>query len=209
MIKVFISGDYQQIHKGLKNILREDSEILIVGEVQNTEETIVKVQNTDCDIVLILLTSPEISSIKLITEIKKLKPEVQILILNLQNEDKFALKALNAGASGYLCKEEVVKNLLIAIRKIAVFGRYLSDATINKLAGEIMPTATVSQNRQLSAREMQTMNLLASGKKNKEIAEELGLGISTIHTYRTRIFEKLKIKNTDQLIQYALKKGLL
>lgn len=209
MIKVLIADNHQLIREGLKMILREDSEIRIVGEAQNGDETIEKVQNRDCDIVLMHLNMPGTNGIDLITELKKLKPSVQILVLSMQPEDKFALRTLRAGASGYLCKDKALENLLVAVRRIYVHGRYLSEAMIDKLASEIMPTVSVMPHRQLSTRELQTMYMLASGKKVKDIAEELALSISTVFTYRVRIFEKLNIKNIVELTHYAINNELV
>lgn len=209
MIKVLIADNHQLIREGLKMILKEDSEIRIVGEAKNGDETLEKIQNRDCNIVLMHLNMPGTNGIELITEIKKIKPSVQILVLSMQPEDKFALRTLRAGASGYLCKDNALENLLIAIRRIYIHGRYLSEAMIDKLASEIMPSAPILPHRQLSSRELQTMFMLASGKKVKDIAEELALSISTVFTYRVRIFEKLNIKNIVELTHYAINNELV
>lgn len=209
MIKVLIADNHQLIREGLKMILKEDSEIRIVGEAQSGEEIINKIQNRDCDIVLMHLNMPGTNGIELITEIKKIKPSIQILVLSMQPEDRNALRTLRAGASGYLCKDKALENLLIAIRRIHVHGRYLSEEMIDKLACEIMPAITIMPHRQLSTRELQTMFMLASGKKVKEIAEELALSISTVFTYRVRIFEKLNIKNIVELTHYAIVNELI
>ena len=209
MIKVLIADNHQLIREGLKMIMREDSEIRIVGEAHNGEETLDKIQNRDCDILLMHLNMPGTNGIELIMEVKKLKPNVQILVLSMQPEDKFALRTLRAGASGYLCKDKALENLLIAIRRLHTRGRYLSEAMIDKLAYEIIPTTAVLPHRQLSSRELQTMFMLASGKKVKEIADELTLSISTVFTYRVRIFEKLNIKNIVELTHYAISNDLI
>jgi len=209
MIKVLIADNHQLIREGLKMILKEDSEIRIVGEAQSGYETLEKVQNRDCDIVLMHLNMPGTNGIELITDIKRIKPAVQILVLSMQPEDKYALRTLRAGASGYLTKDKALECLLLAVRRIYVHGRYLSEAMIDKLASEIMPSTQVLPHRQLSTRELQTMYMLASGKKVKDIAEELALSISTVFTYRVRIFEKLNIKNIVELTHYAINNQLV
>jgi len=209
MIKVLIADNHQLIREGLKMILNGDSEIRVVGEAQNGDETLQKIQTRDCDIVLMHLNMPGTNGIELITDIKKLKPSVQILVMSMQPEDKYALRTLRAGASGYLCKDKALEHLLVAVRRIYVHGRYLSEAMIDKLASEIMPVTPIISYRQLSTRELQTMFMLASGKKVKEIAEELALSISTVFTYRVRIFEKLNIKSIVELTQYAINNELV
>lgn len=209
MIKVLIADNHQLIRDGLIMIMREDTEIRIVGEAKNRDEIIEKVQNRDCDILIMHLNMPGTNGIELITDIKKLKPSVQILVLSMQPEDKFALRTLRAGASGYLCKDNALEHLLVAIKRIYEHGRYLSEAMIDKLALEIIPVNAVLPHRQLSNRELQTLFMLASGKKVKEIADEMALSISTVFTYRVRIFEKLNIKNIVELIHYAVTNKLV
>lgn len=209
MIKIFIADNHHLIREGLKMILREDSQMIVVGEAVNGEETLEKLQNRNCDIVLMHLNMPGCNGIELITDIKKLKPEIKILVLSMQPEDKFALRTLRAGASGYLCKDKALENLVIAVNSIYTRGRYLSEAMKDKLAYEIMPEVAVLPHRQLSKRELQTMFMLASGKKVKEIAAELTLSISTVFTYRVRIFEKLNVKNTVELTHYAISNELV
>ena len=209
MIKVLIADNHQLIREGLKMILKEDSEIRVVGEAQNGDETLDKVLNKECDILLMHLNMPGTNGIELIADIKRRRPNVHILVLSMQPEDKFALRTLRAGASGYLCKDKALENLLIAVRRIHAHGRYLSEAMIDKLASEVMPSSSSTRHRELSTRELQTMKMLASGKKVKDIAEELTLSISTIFTYRVRIFEKLNIKTIVELTHYAINNDMV
>ena len=209
MIKIFLAENHLLIREGLKMIMREDPEIIIVGEAVTGEETLDKLQSRNCDIVLMHLHMPGYNGIELIAEIKKIRPEIKILVLSVQPEDKFALRTLRAGASGYLCKDKALECLVPAINSIYTRGRYLSEGMKDKLAYEIMPEASVLPHRQLSKRELQTMFMLASGKKVKEIASELTLSISTVFTYRVRIFEKLNVKNTVELTHYAISNELV
>jgi len=209
MIKVLIADNHQLIREGLKMILKEDSEIRVVGEAQNGDETLDKVLNKECDILLMHLNMPGTNGIELIADIKRRRPNVHILVLSMQPEDKFALRTLRAGASGYLCKDKALENLLTAVRRIHAHGRYLSEAMIDKLASEVMPSSSSTRHRELSTRELQTMKMLASGKKVKDIAEESTLSISTIFTYRVRIFEKLNIKTIVELTHYAINNDMV
>ncbi|MEI7503284.1 MAG: response regulator transcription factor [Paludibacter sp.] len=206
MIKVFIVDDHEIIREGLKKILKEESDLIVVGEAQNGAEVLEKMQSLDfeCDVMLLDMNMPGKSGIELLTDLKNMKPQLHILVLSIHPEDKFALRTLKAGASGYLCKDTALEELVVAIRKIYSKGRYLSTTLAEQLAFDIMPVTSSLPHEQLSNRELEIMFMLVSGKKVKDIASDLGLSISTIFTYRVRIFEKLKIKNNVELTHYAM-----
>jgi len=206
MIKVFIVDDHEIIREGLKKILKEEADLIVVGEAQNGAEVLEKMDNPDfeCDIMLLDMNMPGKSGIELLTDLKNMKPQLHILVLSIHPEDKFALRTLKAGASGYLCKDTALEELVVAIQKIYSKGRYLSTTLAEQLAFDIMPVAATLPHEQLSNRELEIMFMLVSGKKVKDIANELSLSISTIFTYRVRIFEKLKIQNNVELTHYAM-----
>jgi len=206
MIKVFIVDDHEIIREGLKKILKEEADLIVVGEAQNGAEVLEKMDNPDfeCDIMLLDMNMPGKSGIELLTDLKNMKPQLHILVLSIHPEDKFALRTLKAGASGYLCKDTALEELVVAIQKIYSKGRYLSTTLAEQLAFDIMPVAATLPHEQLSNRELEIMFMLVSGKRVKDIANELSLSISTIFTYRVRIFEKLKIQNNVELTHYAM-----
>lgn len=204
MIKVFIVDDHEIIREGLKKILKEETDLLVVGEAQNGAELIEKIPPIDCDIVLLDMNMPGRNGLDLLGDLKKLKPNIRILVLSIHPEDKFALRTLKAGASGYLCKDTALEELVIAIRKIYTKGRYMSTTLAEQLAFDIIPDKEQLAHELLSSREQEIMVMLASGKKVKDIATELSLSISTVFTYRVRIFEKLGIKNNVELTHYAI-----
>ncbi|MEI8084730.1 MAG: response regulator transcription factor [Paludibacter sp.] len=206
MIKVFIVDDHEIIREGLKKILKEESDLIVVGEAQNGADVLEKMQALDfeCDVMVLDMNMPGKSGIELLTDLKNMKPQLHILVLSIHPEDKFALRTLKAGASGYLCKDTALEELVVAIRKIYSKGRYLSTTLAEQLAFDIMPVTNSLPHEQLSNRELEIMFMLVSGKKVKDIAADLGLSISTIFTYRVRIFEKLKIKNNVELTHYAM-----
>ncbi len=206
MVKIFIVDDHEIIREGLKKILKEEEDLLVVGEAQNGAEVLEQMQSVDfeCDVMLLDMNMPGKSGIELLTDIKNMKPQIHILVLSIHPEDKFALRTLKAGASGYLCKDTALEELVVAIRKIFSKGRYLSTNLAEQLAFDIMPVAASLPHEQLSNRELEIMFMLVSGKKVKDIASDLALSISTIFTYRVRIFEKLKIKNNVELTHYAM-----
>ncbi|MFT3752659.1 MAG: response regulator transcription factor [Paludibacter sp.] len=209
MIKVFIVDDHEIIREGLKKILKEESDLVVVGEAQNGDEVLQNIKDIDCDIMLLDMNMPGRSGLELLGDIKSLKPQVHILVLSIHPEDKFALRTLKSGASGYLCKDTALEELVVAIRKVHTKGRYLSTTLAEQLAFDFMPEKDQLPHEQLSNREQEIMVMLASGKKVKEIAADLQLSISTVFTYRVRIFEKLKIKSNVELTHYALNNKLV
>src|ERR1035437_9756460 len=206
MIKVFIVDDHEIIREGLKKILKEESDFLIVGEAQDGVDALEKIQKPDfeCDVMLLDMNMPGRSGIDLLSDLKILKPQLHILVLSIHPEDKFALRTLKAGASGYLCKDTALEELVVAIRKVYTKGRYLSNTLAEQLAFDFLPEKDHLPHEQLSNREQEIMFMLATGKKVKDIATELNLSISTVFTYRVRIFEKLKIKSNVELTHYAI-----
>jgi len=204
MIKVFIVDDHEIIREGLKKILKEEADLKVVGEAQDGDEALAKIEDVDCDIILLDMNMPGRNGLDLLGDIKNLRPKVHILVLSIHPEDKFALRTLKAGASGYLCKDTALEELVIAIRKIHTKGRYLSTTLAEQLAFDFMPEKDQLPHETLSNREQEIMIMLASGKKVKEIAKDLQLSISTVFTYRVRIFEKLKLRSNVELTHYAI-----
>ena len=190
-------------------MLKEAADLVVVGEAQDGIEALRKIKNTDCDVMLLDMNMPGRSGIDLLTDIKALKPKMHILVLSIHPEDKFALRTLKAGASGYLCKDTALEELVVAIRKIHSKGRYISNTLAEQLAFSIIPENEIPAAKQLSNRENEILIKIASGVKVKDIAEELGLSISTVFTYRLRIFEKLNIKNNVELTHYAIENKLV
>jgi DNA-binding NarL/FixJ family response regulator len=209
MIKVFIVDDHEIIREGLKMILKEESDIVVVGEAQNGAQAIDKIRKVDCDIMLLDMNMPGRNGIDLLMDIKALRPKLHILVLSIHPEDKFALKTLKSGASGYLCKDTALEELVVAIHKINSKGRYISTSLAEQLAFDVIPESDADPHDLLSNREREILIKIASGIKAKDIADELGLSISTVFTYRLRIFEKLNVKNNVELTHYAIEKKLV
>ena len=209
MIKVFIVDDHEIIREGLKMILKEASDLVVVGEAQDGVDALKKIRSVECDVIVLDMNMPGRSGIELLTDIKSLKPKTHILVLSIHPEDKFALKTLKAGASGYLCKDTALEELVIAIRKIFNKGRYISTTLAEQLAFDVIPDNDTALHEHLSKRENEIMHKIATGKKVKDIAAELNLSISTVFTYRLRIFEKLNVKSNVELTHYAIEHNLV
>lgn len=208
MIRVFIVDDHEIIRQGLKMILKEAPDLTVVGEAADGNEALKKLRTAECDVLVLDMNMPGKSGIELLTEIKALRPKLHILVLTIHPEDKFALKTLKAGASGYLCKDTALEELEVAIRNIYNKGRYISNTLAEQLAFEVVPD-NKALHEQLSRRENEILIKIARGMKVKDIAAELNLSISTVFTYRLRIFEKLNVKSNVELTHYAIEHKLI
>lgn len=208
MIRVFIVDDHEIIRQGLKMLLKEAPDLTVVGEAADGNEALKKLRTAECDVLVLDMNMPGKSGIELLTEIKALRPKLHILVLTIHPEDKFALKTLKAGASGYLCKDTALEELEVAIRNIYNKGRYISNTLAEQLAFEVVPDNR-ALHEQLSRRENEILIKIARGMKVKDIAAELNLSISTVFTYRLRIFEKLNVKSNVELTHYAIEHKLI
>ena len=208
MVRVFIVDDHEIIRQGLKMILKEAPDLTVVGEAADGNEALKKLRTAECDVLVLDMNMPGKSGIELLTEIKALRPKLHILVLTIHPEDRFALKTLKAGASGYLCKDTALEELEVAIRNIYNKGRYISNTLAEQLAFEVVPD-NKALHEQLSRRENEILVKIARGMKVKDIAAELNLSISTVFTYRLRIFEKLNVKSNVELTHYAIEHKLI
>ncbi|MEI8084729.1 MAG: response regulator transcription factor [Paludibacter sp.] len=208
MIKIFLVDDHEIMRKSLNLILKDESDMIIVGEASNGSELLEKIKEIQCDVLLLDLNMPGIDGIELISELIKLKPKLKILVLSIQPEKKYALKALNAGASGYISKDTALNELVYALRKMVANGRYLSANFTELLAfGDIKSNVFVP--KQLTDIETKIMISLASGKNVSDIAENMSLKISSILSHRLRIFKNLNVKNNTELAHYAFENKLM
>jgi len=209
MIKIIISDTHQIIREGLKMIMKDEPDLRVVAEVQNWTELLQKTQRNTCDVLLLDIDMPGKNGVDSIYELKKIKPKLNILVLSFSAETTSSLSYLKAGASGFLSKNSASNELVKAIRKINTHGRFLSESMIDLLASDIIPSKHTLPHEQLSNRELETMYKLVSGKRVKDIANELALSVSTVFTYRGRIFDKLEIKSNLELMHYAINNELI
>jgi two-component system, NarL family, invasion response regulator UvrY len=207
MIKILIADDHPIVRRGLKEILSDDPGIAMVGEAESSSEVIELVRTHHWDAVVLDITMPGRGGLDTLKELKRLHPELPVLMLSMHSEDQFAMRAFKAGAAGYMTKESAPNELITAIRKITKGGKYVSATFAEKLVS-IMGAEPPSQDS-LSAREYQVMLMIASGNTLSQIAEEMNLSIKTISTYRTRILEKMKMQNNAEITYYAIKNGLV
>ena len=211
MIKVLIADDHSVVRSGIKQILSDESDMQVAGEACNSQEVIEKISKEPYDVLVLDITMPGKSGLEVLTDVKKIRSDIPILILSMHPEEQFAVRALRSGASGYLTKESAPEELVVAIRKINGGGKYVSTSLAEVLAFDLEERGKgrVIPHENLSDREFQVLCLIASGKSVKEIAKELFLSVKTISTYRTRILEKMKMKSNSELTYYAIQNKLI
>lgn len=208
-IRVLVADDHVLFRSGLKMVLEDTPDMVVADEAGTGREALHKAVNGDFDVLLLDISMPERSGFDILKDLKNLKPDLPVLILTMHPEDKYAVRVLKAGASGYLTKKNAPDELVAAIRKVLTGGRYVSPSLAEKIAFELQEGAEKPPHELLSNREYQVMCLIASGKSISDIADELSLSINTVSTYRARILEKIRLKNTAELIHYAITNNLV
>jgi DNA-binding NarL/FixJ family response regulator len=209
MLRVLIADDHPIVRQGLKQIIAETPDMIVVEEASNGLEVLSKVGASNCDVVLLDISMPGRNGVDILRQLKDERPQLHVLILSIHPEEQYAVRALRSGASGYLTKESAPDELITAIRKVSTGEKYVSSSLAEKLASELESGDEQPPHKNLSDREYQVMCMVASGKTVTEIAEELLLSIKTISTYRSRIMEKMKMKNNAELTYYAIKNRLV
>jgi DNA-binding NarL/FixJ family response regulator len=209
VLKILIADDHPIVRQGLKQILTEEPDVVVVGEAQNSQEVLELVQKQDWDIVILDITMPGRGGIDVLKELKHERPKLPVLMLSVHPEDQYAVRALKAHASGYMTKDSAPEELVKAIRKILRGGKYISSTLAEKLAFDLETETEKPLHETLSDREHQVLLMIASGKTVSEIAKELSLSVKTIDTYRARILEKMKMKTNAELTHYAIKNKLV
>ncbi len=210
MIRILIADDHAILRAGLKHLLADATDIVVAGEASNGIEALALARTTPCDAMLLDMTMPGRSGIELIRQLKAEMPKLPILILSMHKEDIYAVRALRAGASGYLCKDNAESQLEEAIRKVAGGGLYINQAVAERLAQEMVGgSAAAKPHTQLSDREYQVFRDIVAGRGVTEIGQRLNLSVKTVSTHKARIMQKMGFANTAELIQYAVKHGLL
>lgn len=209
MIRILIADDHAIVRQGLKQIVADTPDLVVTGEAERGREVLEKVSKDDYDVVLLDITMPDKTGLEVLEELKRIKPNLPVLILSMHPEDQYAIRAIRAGASGYVTKAGVPDELVRAIRKVSVGNKYISSSLAEKLAVYLEAGAEKPLHQVLSDREYRVMCLIASGKTVKEIAEELFLSVKTVSTYRSRVLQKMKMKNNAQLTHYCVQNQLV
>lgn len=207
-LRVLIVDDHPVVRRGLMEILAEAPDVAEVGEVEDPKQVRDLASSHRWDVVVLDLGLPGRGGLEVLKDLHQDQPKLPVLILSMQAEDQYAVRALRAGAAGYLTKEAAPGNLLDAIRKVTAGGRYISPAVADHLAVQLTIDATRPLHESLSDREFEVLRLIASGRTVGDIAEHLSLSVKTISTYRARILEKMGMHNNAELILYAIRNNL-
>ena len=209
MTRILIVDDHVMFREGLKQILAKHSDMQVVDEAGSGQEAMEKVLRRKLDVVLLDISLPGRNGPELLTEIKKNKPDLAVLVLSMHPEDQYAIRMMKAGALGYMTKESAPEELISAIRKVATGRRYISSKLAEEMAVALDTNTRKLPHQLLSNREFQVMRMLALGKTLKDIADEIMISEKTVTTYRARILEKMKLKNNTEITIYAIENKLL
>ncbi len=209
MLRVLIADDHTVVRRGLKQILLEGFPLAEVEEVADAEELVKKIIQSTWDLVISDLSMPGRSGLEALQQIKQIQPKLPVLILSIHPEEQYAIRVLRAGAAGYLSKDMAPDELVIAVQKVLMGKKYITDTIAEKLASVLDQDASKAPHEILSDREFSVLKLLASGKSVSEIADSMFLSVTTVSTYRTRIMSKMNMKNNADLTLYAIENKLL
>lgn len=209
MIKILIVDDHAIVRQGLKQILADIPDLVVAGGASNGQEALEMVRAGHWDVVVLDISLPGPNGLIVLRQLKSRYPRLPVLVLSMHAEEQYAVRALKAGAAGYLTKESAPEQLITAIRKVASGGKYVSPALMEKFVSEVGTTLKKPRHETLSDREFQVLCMIGAGKTLTEIAQDLRLSVKTVGTHRTRILKKMQLKNNAVLIHYALRTGLV
>ncbi len=208
MTRILLVDDFAVVREGLKQILAESIPGATFGEAATGEEALAKAMAGAWDLVILDMSLPGRSGIEVLKELRQVHPRLPVLVLSMHPEEQFAVRALKAGAVGYVTKRTVAGHIAAAVRKVLAGGKYVSASLAEKLVGDLNVGSRALHER-LSDREFQVFRMLSMAKTVKQISEELSLSRQTVSTYRRRILEKMGLTTNDELTEYALQNGLL
>jgi DNA-binding NarL/FixJ family response regulator len=208
-IKVIIADDHAILRAGLKQILAETDDIVVISEAQNAAEAIKQGCLPDADVMLLDIALPDRSGMDALKYIKHVNTHIAVLMLSMYKEDQYAVRALKSGAAGYLCKQSASSELVNAIRVVAKGKKYITPEVAEILANQVGLESVKAPHETLSDREFQTLTMIASGFSVGDIAEKLSLSVKTISMYRTRMLEKMQLRHNADITHYAIKNHLV
>ena len=208
MIKVLIADDHAIMRAGLRQILTATADMVVAGEATHGQSVLEQLNLLECHVILLDMSMPGLSGLDLIRRLRIDRRELQILVLSMHNEGQIVTRALRAGASGYVTKDSDPNVLLAAIRKVAQGGKFIDPALVDSVVLDISDFK-MNENRQLTDREFQVLQMIAAGHTINKIAESLYLSAKTVSTHKIRLMRKLGIDNNADLIRYAIQHGLV
>ncbi len=208
-MNILIADDHAIVRKGLVQLLREGFADVNVMEASNSVEAIDLCHSNAFDVILLDISMPGRNGMETLKQLRTEGIKTPVLMLSMHSEDQYAIRALKAGASGFVNKEAATEELLTAVQKAASGKKYITPSVAEKMAAAISDRGELPSHEILSDREMQVLQQIALGKTVSEIAEEISLSVNTISTYRTRLLDKLKLNNNAELTRYAIENHLV
>jgi len=210
LIKVLLADDHSIVRAGLRRIVEESGEMQVVAEAADGREAIQLVNKTAPDVAVIDISMPGLDGLEVIAQLQALHPNLPILVLTMHEEGQYVVRAIQAGAMGYLTKQSAPEQLVNAIRKIYAGQRYITDEAAESLALRVAKGSIGnSPLDSLSMRELQVLRRLAMGHTNREIASAYHISIKTVDTYRSRLLKKLGLRNNAELSRFAIQNRLI
>ncbi len=209
IIRLIIADDHSFLREGIKKTIQDEVDMKIVGEASNAAEALSVIKELEPDVAIMDISMPGKSGLDVLKDLKAVKKKSRVLILSMHPEDRFAIRALKAGAAGYLTKESAPDELVKAIRTVLNGRKYVSKSLAEKLVDILSDDMDKLPHETLSDREYEVFIKIASGSKAVEIASELSISIHTVNTYRARILEKLNMSSNVELTQYAMHNNLI
>ena len=208
MIRILVADDHTIVREGLKQILAKHSDLQVAGEAANGNDVLHLVRDNKWDVLVTDMSMPGRNGLELIKLVKQTQPALPVLVLSMYDEEQYAVRAIRAGASGYLNKESASEQLVSAIRTVAAGGVYASAAVTQTLFSTLRNNRGAQPHEQLSDRELQVLQMIAAGQSITEIAELLSLSPKTVSTHKSRMLEKMNMSNQAELIRYAIEHRL-
>lgn len=209
MIKLLIADDHAIVREGLKQIVAEQTDMRVEGEASNYTELFQMLPKKEWSVIILDINMPGKNGLEALKDIRQQYADLPVLILSMYSEEQYGLRAIKAGAAGFLEKVSAPDELVQAIRKIISGGKYISAQLVDKMASSLNSDYESAAHESLSDRELQIMCQIASGKSAEDIAKELIISIHTVYSYRNRILEKMKMKSNIELTRYAIQNNLI
>ncbi|HWZ34318.1 MAG TPA: response regulator transcription factor [Bryobacteraceae bacterium] len=209
MTRILVADDHPLLRSGLKQLLSQEPDLEVVGEAEDSEQVLRQAADSKCDVVILDLAMPGRGGLDALRELRRQHPHLPVLILSMHSEDQFAVRAIRAGASGYVSKETAGSEVVKAVRKVLTGKKYVSPGLAEMLANALDQDLDRPPHEALSDREFQILSKIASGMTVSEIAEEISLSVKTVSTYRSRVLEKMSMHTNAELTRYALQNGLV
>ncbi len=209
MARILIADDHAVVRHGLRQVVAMADDLTVQDEASNGWETLDKLRNQPCDLLLMDMSMPGPNGIDLVKRVKTEHPDLPVLILSMHSESQIAARALKAGASGYITKDSEPEALIAAVRKVAAGGRYIEPALAEKLVFDTGLAGEHKPHERLSDREYQIFLLIAKGVSINDIAQRLHLSAKTVSTHKMRLMQKMDMESTAELVRYALRQGLI